>query len=241
MNNLDLLKVYSFDNKIRLGQSGDGGYIIGDLGEKPYDLYISAGVGSEESFTRDFIRRYKTDKSNSYAFDGTIADFPYHFTNDITFIRKNINSFNDDSNTDLGFLTEKYNNIFLKMDIEGGEYAWILNTDSSILNKIKQIAIEFHGITETGHSFHSTYDEKVACLEKLNKTHYLIHAHGNNCCPDVKNGIPMIIELTYVNKNLFLKEPLLNKIPLPIPNLDCPNNSRPGTDYNLNFYPFVSA
>ena len=33
------------------------------------------------------------------------------------------------------------------MDIEGGEYPWLLSIDSNKLNKIKQIVIEFHGIT----------------------------------------------------------------------------------------------
>jgi hypothetical protein len=36
-----------------------------------------------------------------------------------TIYKKNINNFNDDNNTNLYFLINKYNNIFLKMDIEG--------------------------------------------------------------------------------------------------------------------------
>ena len=48
------LKVFSFDNKIRLGEKCDGGYVIGDISGN-YDCYISAGVSNEESFSRDFI------------------------------------------------------------------------------------------------------------------------------------------------------------------------------------------
>ena len=64
-----------------------------------------------------------------------------------------------------------------------------IGTRYSVLEKIKQIAIEFHGITNLDSSFESTYEAKVACLEKLNQTHYLIHSHGSHCCPDVTNRI----------------------------------------------------
>jgi FkbM family methyltransferase len=87
---------------------------------------------------------------NSYAFDGTINNYPYQYTNSISFIKKNINSFNDANNTNLSYLIEKFNYIFLKMDIEGLEYNWLSSIDENKLNKFKQIVIEFHGITNDG-------------------------------------------------------------------------------------------
>jgi hypothetical protein len=233
MNNLELLQVHHFDKKIRCGINRDGGYVFADLNGN-YDCYISAGISNEESFSRDFINKYNINISDSYGFDGTINDFPYEYTRNIQFIKKNINNFNDDTNTNLSFLTEKYNNIFLKMDIEGGEYPWLLQIDETQLNKFKQIVIEFHGITND--SWGCNYNDKVKCLEKLLKTHYLIHAHGNNF-GSVQNNIPDVIELTYVNKNYFETPPELNTQPLPIPDLDYGNCNR--TDYNLNFYPFT--
>jgi hypothetical protein len=233
MNNLELLQVYHIDNKIRCGVKRDGGYVFADLKDN-YDCYISAGISNEESFSRDFINKYNINKNDSYGFDGTINDYPYEYTTNIQFIKKNINNFNDDTNTNLSFLTEKYNNIFLKMDIEGGEYPWLLQIDETQLNKFKQIVIEFHGITNN--SWGCNYNDKVKCLEKLLKTHYLIHAHGNNYGP-VQNNIPDVIELTYVNKNYFETPPVLNTQPLPIPDLDYGNCNR--SDYNLNFFPFT--
>jgi hypothetical protein len=233
MNNLELLQVHHFDKKIRCGINRDGGYVFADLNGN-YDCYISAGISNEESFSRDFINKYNINISDSYGFDGTINDFPYEYTRNIQFIKKNINNFNDDTNTNLSFLTKKYNNIFLKMDIEGGEYPWLLQIDETQLNKFKQIVIEFHGITND--SWGCNYNDKVKCLEKLLKTHYLIHAHGNNF-GSVQNNIPDVIELTYVNKNYFETPPELNTQPLPIHDLDYGNCNR--TDYNLNFYPFT--
>jgi hypothetical protein len=235
MNNLELLEVYNFDKKYRCGINRDGGYILGEL-EGNYDCYISGGVSTEESFSRDFINKYNILKENSFAFDGSVDDYPYHYTDKIQFIKKYINNINDDNNTNLSFLIEKYNNIFLKMDIEGGEYPWLLQIDENSLNKFKQIVIEFHGITNDG--WHFSYDDKVKCLEKLSKTHYIIHAHGNNHSPII-NNIPDVIELTYINKNYFNSVPEFNTTPLPILNLDFPNWG--SNDINLNFYPFVKT
>lgn len=236
MNHPELLKVHHFDKKIRYGVNGDGGYVLAEL-DGGYDCYISAGISDEESFSRDFINNYNMNEYNCFGFDGTIQKYPYHYTNKISFIRKNINGFNDDSNSNLAFLVSKYDNIFLKMDIEGGEYPWLQQMDEAQLNKFKQIVIEFHGITNDG--WKCNYSDKVKCLEKLSKTHYLVHAHGNNHGP-VANGIPDVIELTYVNKNYFTSTPELNKTPLPIPNLDFPNNWG-GKEISLNHYPFVHS
>jgi hypothetical protein len=235
MNHPELLKVYKFDKKTRYGVNSDGGYVVADL-EGDYDCYISAGISNEESFSRDFIENYNMNEQNSFGFDGTIHNYPYQYTRKIQFIKKNINSFDDNNNTNLSFLLNKYNNIFLKMDIEGGEYPWLLQIDETQLKNIKQIVIEFHGITNN--SWDCDYESKIKCMYKLANTHYIVHAHGNNHGP-VYNNIPDVIELTYVNKNLFDSVPELNNVDLPIPHLDFANNmSRP--DIQLSCYPFVS-
>jgi hypothetical protein len=235
MQVLEVLKVHQFDDKCRYGSNNDGGYVIGILNEE-YDCYISAGISSEESFSKDFINKHNMNEYNSFAFDGTINSYPYEYTTNISFIKKNINSFNDDKNTNLHQLIEKYDNIFLKIDIEGGEYPWLLNISEDQLSKFKQIVIEFHGITNDG--WGCTNTDKIKCLEKLQNTHYIIHAHGNNYS-HIFNNIPDVIELTYINKNYFTSPPPLNTQSLPIPNVDFPNN-RQRNDIPLNFYPFLS-
>ena len=231
---IELLKVYNFEKKVRYGTNSDGGYVIADL-DGGYDCYISAGISNEESFSRDFINKYNMNENNSFGFDGTIDNYPSHYTKKISFIKKNINNFNDDNNSNLSFLTEIYNNIFLKIDIEGGEYKWLLDIDENRLNKFKQIIIEFHGVNDD--SWDCNYSDKIKCLEKISKTHYIVHAHGNNNDSTV-NNVPNVIELTYVNKNYFNTTPDFNEESLPIFNLDFPNRLD-CDDINLNFYPFV--
>jgi len=233
MNNLNLLEVHEFNNKTRYGCNNDGGYVIAELDET-YDCYISAGISNEESFSRDFINKH--NMNNNYAFDGTIDEYPIQYTENITFFKKNINSFNNVNNTNLSFLINNFNNIFLKMDIEGGEYSWLLQINETELSKFKQIVIEFHGINND--EWGCSYENKIKCLEKLSSTHYIVHAHGNNFGL-TQNNIPDVIELTYVNKNYFKTPPELNKQPLPIKNLDFPNYCVI-EDFNLNFYPFTN-
>lgn len=233
--NINLLQVYNFDKKFRLGSNWDGGYVICDISDN-YDCYISCGVAYEASFDRDFLNKYKNiGKNNSFAFDGTIIDYPYHFTKNITFIKKNINTFNDDKNTNLFDIIEKYDNIFLSLDIEGNEYPWLLSLSDNQLKKFKQICVEFHGVCDN--SWYDNYKNKIKCFEKLNKFHYITHAHNNNN-GDIINGIPNVLELTYLNKSLFKEKPKNNKIPLPICGLDFSNTPyRP--DFPLCYFPFT--
>jgi len=232
-----LLEVYHFPNKIRLGENSDGGYVVCKI-DGDYDCYISCGVGGESSFDRDFLNIFKNiGKHNSFAFDGTINDYPWNYTKDINFIKKNISNINDDKHTNLDYLLNKYENIFISIDIEGGEYPWLLSLTQDKLQKFKQICIEFHGLNDN--TWFSSLSEKKKCLKKLNKTHYIMHAHGNNYS-GIKNNIPDVLELTYVNKKNLSHVPLKNKTVLPIKGLDYPNN--PGEyDYILNVYPFIDS
>lgn len=222
-----ILNVYYYNNKIRLGNNCDGGYVIGDININ-YDCYLSCGISYEESFSRDFLNKYNIQ--NSYGFDGTIENYPREFTDKINFIKKNINNYNDENNDNLITFIQEYNNIFLKMDIEGNEYNWLSNLDEKYLNKFSQIVIEFH---ELGFE---PNDIKINCLQKLSNYFYIIHVHANNY-DKIQFDIPKTLEITFINKKLFNETPNFNHLKLPIHNLDYPNNPDI-KDIELNFYPF---
>jgi hypothetical protein len=117
------------------------------------------------------------------------------------------------------------------MDIEHYEYVWTSILSEIHLKKLKQIVIEFHGLDNLD-------ENKIKCFEKLNNTHYLIHAHRNNHEYVINNYIPNVIELTFINKNEFSFIPPLNTMPLPFPELDFPN-AIDKIDIDLNIAPFV--
>ena len=238
MNIMCYLNLYHINNKIRLGNKFDGGYVIADnIGD--YDVYISAGIGEDESFSNDFLRKYNVINSGAFQYD--IEKLPRNFPRNLIFYKRNISDISDDKNANLKFFINNYNNIFLKMDIEGSEFLWFNSLTRDDLKKFKQFVVEFHGINDD--SFGYSYQTKLHVFNKLSETHYLVHAHGNNfCVPDVSNvegkNIPNVIELTYVRKDM-IKNPVLNNIKLPIENLDYPCNTN-SKDISLNFKPFVN-
>ena len=227
----DYLRVYQWNNKIRLGSFMDGGYVIADnVGQ--YDCYISCGIGTEEAFSTEFVQKYTIKES--YAFDGSLTQPWRDPTPGIQFVPKNIGTVNNDKMTDLVDILSKHSDVFLKMDIEGHEFAWIKHVPIDLMNNIKQITMEFHGIHDD--SWDVPYKVKRECFEKLSRTHYIVHAHGNNWA-SLTNRIPDVIELTFVRRDVFSTQPAWNTTKLPLKYIDRPNN--PGAeDYFLSFPPF---
>jgi hypothetical protein len=215
--------------KMRLGQDFDGGYITVDVPDAKYSVMLSGGVEEDVSFEEAFLEKYPGVKC--LAFDGTIDKLPKE--NDaITFIKKNIGAQNDECVTNLHDIINSHDNIFVKMDIEGGEISWIKSLKYEQMIKFDQVVIEFH------HPF--GWDE-VEVFDKFNDSHYLVHIHANNVCGVRDHGgvnVPNVFECTYLNKKYFTSHPQLNTDSLPC-NIDMRNReSLP--EIELNYYPFVN-
>lgn len=212
--------------KIRLGKDNDGGYIVCDIPDIKYDVLISGGIDNDISFEKSFVQKYNTD---CYAFDGTINSIESN--ENIHFIKKNIDNLNTQTTTNLHELINAYNNIFIKMDIEGSEYKWIDTLTQNEFDKICQIVIEFHYPTKRENNI----------FKLMNEYFYLLHFHSNNYCGYIVSNnisIPNVFECTYVNKKYVLEQPELNTETLPmsidmrnIPYLD---------DYFIDYPPFVN-
>jgi hypothetical protein len=238
----NLFVVYEFEKKIRCGSTADGGYVIANL-DIQYDCLISAGIANNDDFSVDFLQTKPIPNEHCFGFDGSVDGLPDNLLDKMRFEKKFVGSTNDAHTTNLADLLETYKHIFLKMDIEGGEWDWLSNVQTRHLSNIAQIVIEFHGVTDvswhgiTIDSFQCGKEEKMRRMKQLSSTHYLVHAHGNNADRVASNGLPNVIELVYVNKKMFPCKPNLNRQPLPGP-LDRPNAiSCP--DIQLNFFPFV--
>jgi hypothetical protein len=205
--------------KTRLGIERDGGYVIVDGYD--YDFIISGGVGPDISFEFDFMKKYDI---NGVIFDSENYSH-IAFPDKMIYFNKNI-----DSTNNLLEYVQKYKNIFLKLDIEGGEWNILNSPFVDYLNNIKQIVIEVHNIF--------THPTALECLKNLSKTHHIVHVHENNNChsfiPIGENNYPNTIELTYLRKDCHVIG--LNDIHLPIQGIDFPNANY--ENHNLNFYPF---
>jgi hypothetical protein len=219
--------------KIRLGKDNDGGYIIANIPNAKYRLLLAGGIESEITFEEAFIEKYPN--SSCLAFDGTIDCLPQDNiltkNQKITFIKKNIGSENSDTITNLHDIINANDAIFVKMDIEGSEIPWIKCLNDEQINKFEQIVMEFHNPFS---------DSDAEAFYKLNKTHYLIHFHGNNCCGlNFHKGvyIPFVFECTYLHKKYFTEVPELNTDLIP-GNLDMKNID--ADEIHIDYPPFVN-
>ncbi len=226
--NPTLLTVYQSPfPKIRIGKDGDGGYIVADVPNAKYDLLLAGGIDNDISFEEQFLTKYET--SRCLAFDGTITSAPT--TNPkIEYVCRNIGGVNEGNVSDLHDILDQYQNIFVKMDIEGHEIPWYISLKDEHMNKLEQIVMEFHW------PFSKV---EAAVFAKINRTHHLIHFHPNNCLGVSQHAgvwIPNIFEVTYLHKRHFASPPALSTDPIPGP-LDMKNTANP--DIHINYPPFV--
>lgn len=227
--NPSVLTVYTSPfPKIRLGKEYDGGYIIVDLPNVSYSLLLAGGIQDDISFEEDFYRKYR---NKCMAFDGTIDKLPEGDAN-IEFVKKNIGFENNDKITNLHDLIYENDNIFIKMDIEGGEIPWIKSLSDNQMNKFEQIVMEFH---------FPFSESEIEVFDKINKNHVLVHFHGNNAGGvHHHNGvvIPNVFECTYLHKKYFSSPPELNKDLIPS-KIDM-QNVLYNPEIHINYPPFVS-
>lgn len=212
----ELLETYKTPfSLIRLGRKCDGGYVIPE--ELINDNLLTCGISDEISFEEDYIKMVK--HPNIHCFDGTIENFPSR--NPLySFHRKNIGPYDDEYNISLNTIFscffKEQSKVFLKMDIEGGEYTSFMTLSQENLKKINCMVLEVHDID-------SRYNEFSSLMYKLNSELVLIHRHVNDYGGHFSfnnEEFGRVYELTFINKNNILKK---NDNNLPIEGLDFPN------------------
>jgi hypothetical protein len=185
---------------IRIGGAGDGGYLVPDDLEG-IEYCFSPGV----STTSDFENQLADRGIKSFLADYSV-EAPPIIRPELIFDKKFLGSTNNEQFLTLPSWKDKYiesytGDLLLQMDIEGGEYAVILNTPSELLSQFRILVIEFH-------SLERLFDPLVfglisSCFEKLLESFYVVHIHPNNCYGTVNRGkieIPRIVEFTFLNK-----------------------------------------
>jgi hypothetical protein len=246
---------------IRLGNNKDGGYVVSKLAVKKTDTLISLGLGDNFTFEKDFL--YHKKKANIYVYDHTVNYFFfykkifktlkrifYFKANIFDLINKVINLFEyyfffkdnirhlkfeivskilESRQTNLKDIFNKIEskNVILSIDIEGGEYK-IIKDLVGFKERINLVVIEFHNTFVQRKQF-----KRLIFL--LKRYFNIIHIHGNNHEPIATDGLPIVLELTFLNKKKFIINNKNFKKKFPINQLDYPNV--PLTkDYRLNFY-----
>jgi hypothetical protein len=185
---------------IRVGASGDGGYLIpDDLAGIEY--CFSPGVNRTADFENELANR----GIRSFLADYSVAQPPF-MRPEFVFDRKFIGAVNDEVHMTLCTWKQKYlpgyaGELLLQMDIDGGEYEVLLSTPASLLASFRIIVLELHSLERLFDPF--AFAIMRACFRKLLSDFYVVHSHPNNCSGVlVHNGIevPEVIEITLYNR-----------------------------------------
>ena len=256
--NLNFLQPTYLPDLVRIGNRFDGGYIIPKSIIPKIECLLSFGIFNDWSFEAGIknlnadicIHAYDHSISKSYFLKRifletiksivlksnfkklhesflTYLSYKSFFSGKNTHFQERIhNRIEHPSDADIDRIFERLtsNNIFLKMDIVGAEYRVI---DDIMLrsDKILGFVIEFHDTEPYRANF-------VSSIKSLQKEFTIVHLHANNFGGLAADGLPEVIEITFIKNFLISSHHKVNS--LPIQNLDAPNNpSKP--DYSLLF------
>ncbi|NSY12434.1 hypothetical protein G6L14_10445 [Agrobacterium vitis] len=187
---------------VRLGRDYDGGYVMLDHNISEATAY-SIGISDDVSWDLAMANR----GCRIFQYDHTISELPGLHPN-FTWSKQGLACQKSATKKmrslqqmvrDNGHLGVR--NLLLKCDAEGAEWAAIQTTPTSILTRFSQIILEIHSLEMI--SVDDFYFAAVRMLRKLNRTHQLVHIHGNNCgllVTAAETWIPSAMELTYVRK-----------------------------------------
>lgn len=104
--------------------------------------------------------------------------------------------------------------LLVKMDVEGAEWATFEATPDGILQRIDQLAVEFHG----------TDEQFIPAILKLKQFFHVAHLHWNNfsCTGDQEPFPALAYEVLFVNKRIGVLDPSARAAMPHV--LDAPNN-----------------
>ena len=260
--NLNLLAPINVGDLIRLGSNQDGGYVISKNSIHTADFLLSFGLSDNWSFDLAFLKIHPD--SGIHAYDHTVSERIFYrrfrsaliktlrgkfsqiehmkkgwvtYKNYRSFFKGNVKHFIEcvnDKNIGPGLATiesimdrTKSNKIFLKMDIEGSEYR-VIQTLMKYSDRLVGMAIEFH---DTDH-LRATFLENIKVIQEKFS---IVHIHPNNWGQIASDGLPDVLEISFVKNSSDLNLSGKNYITsLPLKNLDAPCNPQTA-DYSLDF------
>lgn len=163
--------------------------------------------------------------------DFTLLVPPLSLSRRRRFVRKWVRAAAVDSSTEVSFseLLDSLKStrpVFLKMDIEGGEYELL----PSVTKEVTIAPETFCGFCIEFHEVGTRFDEIQHFLKQLETSFAIVHLHANNCSPLV-NGFPDAIEVTLAPQIDIGSKQIIE---LPRREFDIPNSSV-DSDYVLRF------
>ena len=188
---------------IRVGSAHDGGYLIpDDLGE--IAMCFSPGVSTNADFETDLYRRSGIPSALA---DGSVDGPPpgavFH-----SFQKMFLGSRSGRDRMRLEDWVARHRpdglpgDLLLQMDIEGSEYAVLIDTPATVLRRFRIMVIEFHSLNWLFTTFGCTVISAI--FDKLLTDFVVCHLHPNNYEVAQRRGtleIPPVMEFTFLRRD----------------------------------------
>lgn len=239
------VKVYETGlTKLRLGNEGDGGYVVLEELCQQVGSISSYGIGDDVGFELDFVERWPHVEVRMF---DPFLDAPPVYNPRFRFHK---------SGAGTGYPGGLMISDLLKMDVEGDEWSAFKTLDWMTLFNYQQVVVEFHVFHVIPPNQMTPYFNKVykrwaddvnaryfqmysSILGMLNTHFVCYHAHVNNSLPLVELGglwFPPLLEMSFARRALVGHcKPYVGS--LPISGLDWPNKAdRPDV---LDWYPLI--
>ena len=187
--------------KIRVGASGDGGYVVNDdLSE--LDGVVSIGIGTDVSFDLALAEQGVP----IFQYDHTVERPPVEHAR---FVFRKLEWARNDSGTTRSLdamITENQlaarRNLLLKFDVEGAEWDAIHSVTPATLSLFRIIVAEFHWLERIADPNH--FEVMWQVFSKLTAQHVPTHLHANNYGGVVLvEGVilPRLLEITLLRRD----------------------------------------
>ncbi len=216
------------DDNIRVGSKFDGGYIIPSECLDSADVIVSMGVNLDWSFETQVLDRFRDkklisfDKTTTFKravawgvsrfcyspisrksthYSAILKPFQYlGFVNRkwVNHVAKFVGLRDDDETISISNIFKNYfdgpsSKGFFKIDIEGAEYD-ILPELIKFPERVTGMALEFHDV--------DSEPRFKAVIADIQKSFLITHLHVNNHGGVNKQGLPNLLEITFINKEL---------------------------------------
>ncbi|SIT78493.1 Methyltransferase FkbM domain-containing protein [Yoonia rosea] len=199
----DFLRPYATDTPlIRVGDFGDGGYLVPDDFRGIAACY-SPGVSQQASFEMDMAKR----RIPSFMADASVANPPLQVPG-AQFIPKFLGDKDEGDFITLASWVAATDpnpdaDLLLQMDIEGAEYETLGAAPRDLLRRFRIIVIELHHLPSilTKPKF---LNRALSAINKLHDDFVTVHLHPNNVSGTVEiegEMIPRVIEATLLRRD----------------------------------------
>lgn len=191
---------------IRIGGDGDGGYLVPDCLDGIVACF-SPGVAQTCGFELDLAGRGMKSYMADLSVDGPPVPHPL-----FGFEKKFLGTVDDDRFTRLQSWMTRHEpaggDLLLQMDIEGAEYAVVLDTPAEALRRFRIVVLELHAFDQIFVA--SAFEFYMQAMGKLLADFEVVHAHPNNCSRLRSNGVyevPRVLEVTFLRRDYVVVDP----------------------------------